>query len=497
MLPLETIQRFLSDLSKDLEEVRWVETFEALRFRYKSSAASFSAIASKEIYKELISQIRLEVQLLERSSRNLGYEQFAELLRTEQIRESEEVEIISSINKTSEIGIDNNDVLFFRPSSFSKAFAVDQSIFEQFISSCDFTKKIRVFLSINEHVMNEYLTLAPLKEFLPNTVGCSDEANDARQRILKQREELTRIGKSYPIPDLFVIELNDEEIQKVFNRNLFIAVLTHLSNKVDGRSFQIKGSKSIEINIIEEFSPKNSKVIHHIFEYTYGLKDKHTFEKVQIVRNVLSLYLYDNSAEKLDSILTKVRQDVERHFTLYINDTIKKFLDETKNEIKEAHKYAGDIRGEADKVTTSINTSMLSLLTTVFTGAIALIGKYDRWVLIVAFILHLVYLSTSYYFNSNQTQRRKNDIDRTFNSYKAEFVSISDEEWDKIKDIYYSPAVDALSTIQDRYKSITLILVGIMSVLVLLTILAPASFFKKDDGSKNKQNGIEFVRITV
>lgn len=111
--------------------------------------------------------------------------------------------------------------------------------------------------------------------------------------------------EKFPLPSIFKFDdVKETDIANVLNYNLVILTCKYIANKESDNTLIFKGFQNIELKIGNFFSPENASDFSFLFDL---IADKEKFvDKVEITRNVFSLYLSDNdSIEKLDSIIKK------------------------------------------------------------------------------------------------------------------------------------------------------------------------------------------------
>jgi CHASE3 domain sensor protein len=281
-----------------------------------------------------------------------------------------------------------------------------------------------------------------------------------------------------PTPYYFYFETDESQnVLRKFQKNLFFLSLLHISNKYENETFIVRGQKSVEINWEKDVQPQNAGILYSIFNFCYGREQAQ--DKLEIGRNIITIYHNNESLEKLDAQLEKVEKTVKRHFSLYVNDKIKKFFDETKKANDEAHKYAKETRDAADKVVSNINTSIIGLITAVFSG-IVIMARGNKWFLIVAFLLHMFYFGLAYCLNRHFAEKKQREILNVYDQSIGYISNVSDEEKKEIKQMYIAPASNSIDENLKIYKRL------IYSLMVLMLILSTVVFFFMPEIEKGK-----------
>ncbi|MEK0314589.1 hypothetical protein [Cohnella sp. 56] len=378
-----------------------------------------------------------------------------------------------SINKKLQFKPDENVFIFFTMNAFAKAF--DTTNFN-FFTKVNGQKSVVVHLPVDAESQNEYLFLKPLNGCVIHSASdLADQTKVECARQIKIREETSRLPVGLPVPHFFYFQNIDEKLKLWHESNLFYSSLLHLSNKIVDRKITIRGHKNTEIELENNFAPTNASILYNIYRFSH--EEKHYSDKIEISRNILTLYLNsDETVKKIDELLPKISKTITSHFSAYIKDSIKKFFSERKDVIKEAHKFASDLRGEADKLQTYINTSLIGIITAVFSGALGL-SRGERWFLLVAFAFHCIYFAISYFINSNYIRKKSDDIIKLYDDYTSEFVVLDDKEVADIKKTYIEPSMEGVKHYSKRYRNLTIWLVSLMIVLIAAGLFIPDRYF--------------------
>jgi hypothetical protein len=367
-------------------------------------------------------------------------------------------------NKTTLTKQNKNVLLFFSLDSFVNSITPKNEFFLQP------GKQKFIFIPIDKSVSNGFLNLIPLEEFsFHNTynIDISDEYSDKVDQINNIIKEYTHLSNSnLPTPSLFVINTSNENIQKYFDRALFEVILHLLANKSGDNHFLFRGYHNVDIILQDDFFPKNTEILLELFNFIYD-KDKF-LDKLEIFRNVLTLYIKDtDDISLLDKYLPKIKSTVEHHFTAYIQDKIEKFFDQRKDIVKEAYNAALEAKNYSDKIFQAINLSIIGIITAGLTGIFAY-SRGDKSIFILALAFHGIYFLISLIVNFFNYNGKKDDIEKTFNSYTEQFSVLSEEEIKSIKDSYLEPALNRLKNVLTAYCVISIILIVIMFITTTL-----------------------------
>lgn len=481
---LKTFLAILSDMSSVSEEVQSTEDISVLSCEYRLSIKELLAVAVK--YKEVFQDYSISFQA-RHSGSSIEYESF--LQTAEFLPPDEVINVLLKINKTTKFSLSKNQYLFFKTETFLNTFSVFKTkTFEQI----DKDMTVCVHLPVDIAINNAELYLFPINDL---RIHCPQlkvqNYKEEQERIIKIREETTRIERCLPLPDFYKMDtIGDDRLDKWFGQNLFNLSIIHIANKLlDAKQVVIRGTKNIEVSLSNQFIPVNSKILYKIYCFCY--EEKHYNDKIEITRNILSIYLSSNdTSEKLDGLLQKIDKTITRHFSAYIKDSIKDFFGERKDVIKEAHKYASELKGEADKLINYINTSLIGIITAIFSGALGL-SKGERWFLVLAFFLHGIVFLVSYLFNRKYVTNRMNEIMILFNEYTSKFVIMEQEELDDIKNTYIEPSRKNVNAYLKSYRLV------ITSLIILMILLIVAGLLLSNSLMNNKQANfgpIDFVR---
>ncbi|GFZ93956.1 hypothetical protein GCM10008018_45530 [Paenibacillus marchantiophytorum] len=392
-----------------------------------------------------------------------------------------------TINKDVKLCLPENTFVFLKTEYFFKHFnALNSELFQRI----NIEKEIVVHLPIQKPYSNSYLKLFPigLNPITP-AEKLTEKTREEFDLVKKIHDEVTRGGDRHPLPDYYKIEGLTDSFKSWFDQNLFHASLLYIANKVsEGRKFLIRGHKNIEISLSQELIIQNAPAIFNIYRFCY--EEKHYNDKIEIARNIFTIYLNStDSTAKIDELLPKIEKTISNHFSAYIQDSIKKFFNDRKDVVKEAHKFGTDLKAESDKLLTYINTSLLGIITALFSGSLGL-SKGERWYLIVALTLHALLFIFSYLFNRSYVEKRKNEITRLYEKYTSKFVVLAEDDLEEIKSIYIEPAVENVNSYLRLYKHVIFGLIAFMILLIAVGFGLPESLFTTSNTKTNNVNAV-------
>lgn len=326
-----------------------------------------------------------------------------------------------------------------------------------------------IFLPIKHNYSNGIISLCTIQTFNEG----ENYLREIEKKLLNRLTMTREIFKDYysfekfPLPSIFKFDdVKETDIANVLNYNLVILTCKYIANKESDNTLIFKGFQNIELKIGNFFSPENASDFSFLFDL---IADKEKFvDKVEITRNVFSLYLSDNdSIEKLDSIIKKVRGTIEDHFQAYIQKQIKDFFDQRKDLVKEAYSVAIEAKDVADKIINNINLMLIGLVTASLTGVFAF-SKGDKFIFLLALVFHTMYFVINFIINIFHHKDKKYDIENSFDNYVAQFTILKEKEVEKIKNTYLMPAIKRLKNTLRWYIIISLILIILMSIVTYI-----------------------------
>ncbi|MCR8633511.1 hypothetical protein [Paenibacillus radicis (ex Xue et al. 2023)] len=458
-------------IMKELEssEVGYKEDSELFTVNYKTHIDTIKKLAAN--YEAVFHNYQISFEVI--CEGKMGFENFK--LASRLLKPAEDISLTLTINKKQQLKLDENTFVFFKLESFQKIFNTFNTGFNKGI---DTSKAIHFHLTVDKNYYNPYVKLYRIEDGVIHPAIVLDDNNIKEQdRVLKIREETSRSMTNYFIPDFYEIEGLCGALKPWFEQNLFHASLIYLSNKITAENqITIRGNKNVELIFSQDFIVMNAAVIYRIFKFSF--EDKHYNDKIEISRNILTIYLNtSDNTKKLDELLPKIEKTISSHFTAYIQDSIKKFFNDRKEVIKEAHKFASDLKSEAEKLLTYINTSLIGIITAIFSGALGL-SKGERWFLLVAFALHLLVFLLSYLFNRGYVKRRMKETLDLYDQYIEKFVILAQDDLDDIKRIYINPSKLTIESYLRKYFWVIAGLIVLMCALIILGVKLPDTFFE-------------------
>ncbi len=470
------LKRFLAIL-KELEPFERDFSEDATLFtgNYLLSLSIISDITSQ--YEDLFENSDVSFELF--CERILGYNSFKQSVRF--LKEQDNLELKLIINKQVKLDLPDNTFIFFKTKCFFKHFdALNNKLFEKI----NIRKEILIYLPSDKEYSNSFVKIIPIEDaIITPPENLSEKAKEEVDLVKKIYNKVTRDSTVYrPLPNYYKFDELPVAFKPWFDQNLFHSSLLYLSNKLsENKQFVIRGHKNTEISLSQELKIHHATTMFNVYCFCYD--EKHFNDKIEIARNIFTIYLNStDTSERIDELLPKIEKTIENHFSAYIQDSIKKFFNDRKDVVKEAHKFGSDLKAESDKLLTYINTSLIGVITAIFSGALGM-SKGERWYLIFAFALHALLFIFSYLFNRNFVEKRKSEIENLYEKYTSKFVILAEDDLKDIKNIYIMPAVENINSYLQLYKRVIIGLVLFMSVLILIGILLPNSFFMKNENS--------------
>ncbi|MBT2734600.1 DUF5011 domain-containing protein [Bacillus sp. ISL-7] len=459
--------KFISTLDLNFELNLSSETIEVSTYNLKTAYRKFKDILNKDNFENYLEDDDVTFEF------NIDGNRFYDKeFREYGFLEDEEVNISLLINKKDFYDLNSNEILFFDLKNFSDCFNFYYAEFRKFLDEYDENKYINIYLPISEHYENNFLKILPYNIKIAANENILDDIKVEVKRIKIVRGDYSRIEEWYPNPDFFNFYSNtikEDIIKTTLDKNLFYLCLIHVCNKEKDKKFIIRGNKSIEIEWTNDFVPQNTKAFLKMIKFIYKL-EKFVYDKLEITRNVFSTYYYPSSKlQDLDNQLINIEQTVERHFNLYISDKVKDYFSNTKNAIEEARKFASSASDASDKVVNSINIAMIGMVTSIFSGVVAL-SKGDLIFLVIAMGLHIIYFWVSFKYNRSFALKKIMQIYRSFYRSINRIPSVSKEEWKEIQIDFLQPSIKEIKINLRKYKVLTYRLILSSFIIALLFI---------------------------
>jgi hypothetical protein len=471
---LESFLRVKKELSSMFTEQTVTEDYTAYSAEFASRAESIKGFFKKQENKILLDSDDISIKFSIDESNSIFDNDLFSLGKY--LKNNQLITVSLTINKQILFELDSNELVFIERKSFEDQFHFQNKAFKTFFENVNFQSTVSLYLPIETKIKSDYINIYPIGYRKRERLKLSDKNVEYRNKIIKHREEFTRAEAWIPVPQIFNVITRIEEIDIIFKRNLFFCCLLHISNKYQENTFTLRGQKNIQLQWNNDYNSINPQILYSIFVFAYG--ESQVEDKLEIARNIFTIYLHDETINSLDNQLDKMKQTIERHFSMYVQEKIKTFFDDTKDAIDLAHKYALEARETADKIVSNINTTNIALITAVFSGAIVLSrGNYSF--LVVALSLHILYLILSYMFNRHFAIKKKGDIEYIYDLTSDKFTSITEEEKKDIKEKYVTPSLDSIDKNIKKYFWLNVFLIAVMVVLIIGALSIQTEFIDK------------------
>lgn len=463
----------------------WEEDYQNLSFTVQDNYGYFKELFSNESYSTELKGNRISFKFCVEENEILRDE---ELFTMDFFADDQPTKLTLSLNKLFGFGIEKNEILFFSKDAFVKHFKITRKNCISFFEKADLKKFIHIYLPVNEIYENEHMKILPLENFgVTSITQLEEEVCKNIESVQKKREEYTRVGGKHPIPTSFSIKMADRKLLEVFQFNLFFTCLLHIANKFMDGKFLIRGQKNVELSYKSESELKYAETLHDIYCSVYKL-EKFVQDKIEIVRNVISIYCQsEDDIIVLDANAKKIEATANRYFDAYISDEVKSFLKDTKEAIELAHKHATEAREGADKIIANINVSIIAIVTAVFTAVVTM-SKGDLMFLAVALGLHAFYFWISYRYNSVFMIQKKQDILSIYEISSQRVPVVSESEREEIKESILTPAIKNIDDNLKKYKRLTILaFFGTIALAIVLSIVLKMNSVKESPKSQPKE----------
>lgn len=325
-----------------------------------------------------------------------------------------------------------------------------------------------IFLPLKQQFQNDYIYFVPISDidnyYIDNELLIINQSSINKIKIIEEIFD----DRVNPLTYYFKNRINDELLMNALNYKFLISVLQLLSNKVTNNGFVFKGYHHLEIGKSHYFKVLNPDKVLELLLFNMD-EDKYN-DKIEITRSVVTIYLSDeDNVEKFDRLLPKIIETIEIHFKAYINKQLDQFFDRRKEIVEEAHKAASTSREQTDKVISSINVTLIALITASLTSVFAY-NRGDKFLFVIAIASHLIYFIISSIINYYSSKHKRNEIEVQFSNYCDEFAIIEQEQIDNIKDKYLLSSLNRLNGTLKLFKIITLLIIVLVFISLILVI---------------------------
>ncbi|ASF38172.1 hypothetical protein CEH05_03220 [Halobacillus halophilus] len=448
-----------------------------ITLEFSASPDEIYSIAENIDLKSLIDDVQLNFNVNYKNARNYSRSQF--ISNYKYLKEDCTVRI--NLNKQF-----SNGLVFFYKSKFCNEIVSDNFKFIKVNND----KKSIVFLPISNILENEYLTLVPLEDYKPSY--SHSIISEASQKKLSDYKYIINNMSSieeyhHPLPNelFFHNDIDDDLVASSFNFALFKSITKLLANKEKNNNHIFTGYQTIDLISTTPFSPKNHKLYFLLFEFIFD-KEKY-FDKVEIARNVISLYQNDKDTLKaLDENINRIHETVIDHFSAYVQNTIEKFFNSRKDIIKEAYESGLKIKEHTDKITQQINIIIIGIITAALSSFI-LYTRGGKWLASIVLVLHGVYFLISFLVNRRNYKDKGTELREAFDAYSFEFTTLKQEKIDEIKTKHIEPSILKFEGTYKLYRN-TIISMIFIVLAVAISIIFLFNPPEKEQPNKNNSN---------
>lgn len=232
------------------------------------------------------------------------------------------------------------------------------------------------------------------------------------------------------MPEQNSLDSNKNPALKDFYYYAIITFFNIISDKkIDNSTFLIRGHYNLEFSIKEDVPPISYNDLFNLLDF---ISDDKSDDKLLILRNVLTNYLTKNSnVENFSSQLDVINSSVKHHYSLFIQEELKVFLEQKQQVITESVNMARNISTHTNSINSTMkNTIFASILTLISSSIPDLIEKVDsNNVLILLSFLMFVYLI----FCINNLYNESELVDSMIQSFKNSLKYIASESIDGLK----------------------------------------------------------------
>lgn len=365
---------------------------------------------------------------------------------------------------------DSNLLFFYDLDCFNLFLSTDE--FHKFINT-NIEKQKFIFIPISENKNNGYLNICPIQSLEIDNQDSYSQKTDERlfdkiadtTELYSKYNSLSKDDKSI---NPYLIHLNEnidnESLRNSLNHLQYKSISYYLSNKYSeiNNHFLFKSKIDITINL-DEFVPMNISIYFNLFELIY-VEEKFN-DKIELFKNTLVYYFKDNgNFSKFDELLPKIFKSYERNFQNYISKKIETFFDKRKDVEKEAYNAALQAKTEIDKIVTSINTLLLSVVTASLIGLVTY-TRDNMKIFIISIGLHILYIFTVCLINSIHYRYSSEKIVEQFKKYIVHFSILDEIEVKEIENNTLTPTIDRHKNLLKIYKIIAVILILLLGYL--------------------------------
>lgn len=394
--------------------------------------------------------------------------------------------------------IHNNCLSIYNIDMFTE-FCSTLTISEILTNINTFSKSQYIFFNLQDNSRNIlfYSDLICFK----NEIASENKNFSNKNYILKERNSLCNY-LSYDtfdfIPDNFNFEGDSStDLKNIFNKlkNIFSIISIFNVSKINNDQLycKIEGYKSYDFNL--DFHVfKNIDDLNYYYDiYTWIYEDKNSHAKIEIARNILSLYLINSCDLIIDSSTLK---SIRSNYKMYLKDNVEKYLELRSSMIENSLNISNQISDIIDSLTKGISGNIVAIVTFFISVIIMNSLSSDRLdnifttdiSIISVFIVIGSYMYKKFliYEINTSFHRIETLYSRLKNSYKNLLI---EKDIDEIfnNDIYFNEDRENLYNkidVYSRYWNYGLALLFFVIILLSRNILSPyicliINYFKK------------------
>lgn len=272
---------------------------------------------------------------------------------------------------------------------------------------------------------NPYLIVTGLNNIVNQESKLIETTDKDLFKILSIVYDTKDINNYYQIPHYWhFTEVNSLLIP--FYKKCVESFFYLISNKIKfpDNIYLIKGHHNLEIKLTFEDIKLNTTTFINIINFT--LDEKRHYDKLLIIRNVLTTYLNNFSTiTQLNQQIDEVFSTAQHHFELYVQNEIKIFIEQKNQVLNETI----SVTKQVSQLTADIGNNLRNLLLTLFAAIVISVipqivdNNSNRIVIIFLISSYLAYLGFSFYIS----YKIKNQLDNYLEIFKNYTIYVSSQ----------------------------------------------------------------------